>query len=186
MGFGDVVLMAMIGSFIGWQATLIVFFLAPVCALSVAGTTMLFRRHREMPYGPYLSLATLLVIVGWKWVWPVAERQIFALGPLLPVATLIMTAALAGLLWLSRWIQELLGIYPDDEQDLGDWSPGAQLAWMAGAAPDRQAGKWQSGANELWPGAHSGRGQGYGKDWRGADPPMPGQAWQSHWRRSAR
>ena len=185
MGFGDVVLMAMIGSFIGWQATLIVFFLAPVCALLVVGATLLFRREREMPYGPYLSLATLVVILGWKWIWPLAERQIFALGPLLPAAALFMIASLAGLLWLSRRIQEFLGIYPDLDDDLGDWSPGDQLAWLAGTAPDRQAGKWQSGTTSPWPGTQSGRGQATSSAWQGSAP-AAGQAWQSHWQRKPR
>ncbi len=64
MGFGDVILMATIGSFLGWQPTLIVFFLAPLCALVVVAACLVFRRDREIPYGPYLSLATLVVIVG--------------------------------------------------------------------------------------------------------------------------
>lgn len=184
MGFGDVVLMAMIGSFIGWQATLIVFFLAPVCALGVAIVTWLIRRDREMPYGPYLSLATLAVILGWKWIWPVAERQIFALGPFLPVAACVMVVCLAGLLWLSRRVQELLGIYPDFDEPLGEWTPGDQLAWLAGASPDRQAGKWRDGAGEQWPGTQSGRGLGHQQGWHRPGT-HSGHAWQRNWQRCA-
>ena len=33
MGFGDVILMAVIGSFLGWQATVTVFVISPLCAL---------------------------------------------------------------------------------------------------------------------------------------------------------
>ena len=83
MGFGDVVLMATIGSFLGWQPTIVAFFIAPLCALIVVAVMLIFRREREIPYGPYLSLATLIVIVGWRHIWPSAERA-FRAGPLRP------------------------------------------------------------------------------------------------------
>ena len=62
MGFGDVVLMAMIGSFVGWQGTLAVFILAPLLAVLGALATASFRLGDYIPFGPYLSLATLLVL----------------------------------------------------------------------------------------------------------------------------
>ena len=65
MGFGDVILMAMIGSFLGWQPTVVVFFIAPECALLVVAALWVIRRDREIPYGPYLSIATLILILGW-------------------------------------------------------------------------------------------------------------------------
>ncbi len=41
-----VVLLAMVGSFIGWQPVLIVFFLAPVCALLVALAALILHGRR--------------------------------------------------------------------------------------------------------------------------------------------
>lgn len=67
MGFGDVTLMAMIGVFLGWQACIIIFFLAPCLGLLVGLTQIALGRGREIPYGPFLCLATVTVIVGWQW-----------------------------------------------------------------------------------------------------------------------
>lgn len=69
LGFGDVTLMAMIGSFIGWQATLVAFALAPLCGLCLAILAWLFTGKSYVPYGPYLSAATLLVLFTWRWLW---------------------------------------------------------------------------------------------------------------------
>ena len=79
MGFGDVILMATIGSFLGWQPTLDRLLPgAPFCALVVVAAFWIFRRDREIPYGPYLSLATLVVILGWKHIWPADRAILFA------------------------------------------------------------------------------------------------------------
>ena len=56
MGFGDVTLMMMIGAFLGWQAGLIVFFLAPFAGLVVGLVQLIFRRDDVIPYGPFLCL----------------------------------------------------------------------------------------------------------------------------------
>jgi prepilin signal peptidase PulO-like enzyme (type II secretory pathway) len=79
MGFGDVTLMAMIGTFLGWQPCLIVFFLAPVAGLVVGVLRLILWRDKEIPYGPFLCLATLFLIVGWRAVWDRTEA-VFALG----------------------------------------------------------------------------------------------------------
>ena len=44
MGFGDVTLMAMIGAFLGWQACLLVFFLAPLAGLVLGLVQLILRR----------------------------------------------------------------------------------------------------------------------------------------------
>lgn len=62
MGFGDVKLMAMIGSFLGWKLILLVFFVAPLFG-SIVGIILKIKSGREtIPYGPYLSLAALVAV----------------------------------------------------------------------------------------------------------------------------
>lgn len=69
MGLGDVTLMAMIGSFVGWQAVLLVFLLAPLAGLTIGVTITLVSGKTYLPYGPWLSLAAILVLFGWGWLW---------------------------------------------------------------------------------------------------------------------
>ena len=63
MGLGDVHLMAAVGAMLGWQSPLIAFFLAPFFGLGYALMKMIIQRTREIPYGPFLSMATLIVMV---------------------------------------------------------------------------------------------------------------------------
>jgi prepilin signal peptidase PulO-like enzyme (type II secretory pathway) len=79
MGFGDVTLLAAIGSFLGWQAAVLVFFMAPFMGLAVNVFHWLFRGTRQIPYGPYLSAAALLVLASWSVLWPWAAIRINAL-----------------------------------------------------------------------------------------------------------
>jgi leader peptidase (prepilin peptidase)/N-methyltransferase len=69
MGFGDVTLMAMIGSFLGWQPVVLVFLLAPLCGMAVSISVRLFTGRTFIPYGPYLGAAAFLVLVSWRWIW---------------------------------------------------------------------------------------------------------------------
>ncbi|MGE0375890.1 MAG: prepilin peptidase, partial [Planctomycetaceae bacterium] len=50
LGLGDVTLMGMIGSFLGWQPTVIAFLLAPLCALSVGLVVKLLGNRTYIPY----------------------------------------------------------------------------------------------------------------------------------------
>lgn len=70
LGFGDVTLMAMIGSFLGWQPTVCVFVLAPLCGIVLALATWVFTGRSFVPYGPYLAAAAVLVMFTWRWIWP--------------------------------------------------------------------------------------------------------------------
>jgi len=69
LGLGDVTLMAMIGSFLGWQPLVFVFLLAPLCAIVIGIGVRLTTGRTYIPFGPYLSAAAVLVLLGWKWVW---------------------------------------------------------------------------------------------------------------------
>jgi leader peptidase (prepilin peptidase) / N-methyltransferase len=81
MGSGDVYIMAMIGSFLGWQVAVVTPFLASFVGLVPAlwkFTIYLAKRitgrkytasDREMPFGPYLSVAALILMMAWPWLW---------------------------------------------------------------------------------------------------------------------
>lgn len=69
MGFGDVTLLAMIGAFLGWQAPIFIFFVAPCIGLVFGLVQLVLGFGREIPYGPFLCLATMMVIVVWRWFW---------------------------------------------------------------------------------------------------------------------
>ena len=89
MGFGDVTLMAMIGAFLGWQATPPVLFLGAIIGLVHAllkavlalqkwlmGRKLSGADH-EIPFGPYLSMAALILLLGWPWIWARGLRDYY-------------------------------------------------------------------------------------------------------------
>ncbi len=63
MGLGDVHLMFGVGAVVGAEAATIAFFLAPFFGIITAIWMLIFHRRRELPYGPYLSLATAFVMI---------------------------------------------------------------------------------------------------------------------------
>ena len=96
LGLGDVTLMAMIGSFLGWQPVVFVFLLAPFCGALVGLCVRLLTGRAFIPYGPYLAAATVVVLFTWKWLWD-PTRLIFGHPPSL---ALLGGAALGGLVLL--------------------------------------------------------------------------------------
>lgn len=90
MGFGDVTLMGMIGSFLGWQAALLTFFAGAFFGLAHAlwkltvtvrkwiSGSKLSSADRELPFGPYLSMGALALALSWPWLWPGWARMQFA------------------------------------------------------------------------------------------------------------
>ena len=79
MGRGDTDLMFAVGAVLGAGPAVVAFFLAPFFGILVALYTWLVNKQREIPYGPYLSLAA-------------AFRSIFTL-------TTPTTSRLAGTRW---------------------------------------------------------------------------------------
>jgi leader peptidase (prepilin peptidase)/N-methyltransferase len=69
LGMGDVTLMMMIGSFIGWQPVVFAFLLAPLSAVFVGLIIRQLTNKPYLPYGPYLSLAAVAVILAWNKLW---------------------------------------------------------------------------------------------------------------------
>jgi leader peptidase (prepilin peptidase)/N-methyltransferase len=158
MGFGDVILMAMIGSFLGWQASLIVFLaVAPFCALVAAAITFTFRLNREIPYGPYLSIGALIVMVFWNRFFSRFD-YLFSHGPLFPVEFLLMGMLFASGLVLMRYVKQRLG-FQDEPNIVEEWTSADQLSFFDS--------KKQYDAP--WPGISSGQGTSHTNRWRGTN-----------------
>jgi leader peptidase (prepilin peptidase)/N-methyltransferase len=68
MGLGDVHLMGAAGAVIGPVMVVIAFFIAPFFGLGWALFQMLFKKIRQIPYGPFLSLAVLTVMIFHDWI----------------------------------------------------------------------------------------------------------------------
>jgi leader peptidase (prepilin peptidase)/N-methyltransferase len=60
MGGGDVKLLAMAGSLLGWKLVLLTFFLAPMLALVPGLIVLLVHRTHVIPYGPFLALGLFI------------------------------------------------------------------------------------------------------------------------------
>ncbi|MGA2172764.1 MAG: prepilin peptidase [Sedimentisphaerales bacterium] len=63
MGLGDVHLMGAAGTVVGPLLVIIAFFIAPFFGLGWAGVQMFIKKTRQIPYGPFLSLGILAVMI---------------------------------------------------------------------------------------------------------------------------
>jgi leader peptidase (prepilin peptidase)/N-methyltransferase len=81
MGSGDIHILAMVGVFLGWQGAILTFFLAPFIGFLPAiwkysiylGKRIRRQKYQstdnEIPFGPYLSVAALLLLLTWPSAW---------------------------------------------------------------------------------------------------------------------
>ena len=107
MGFGDVLLMMMIGAFVGWQATILIFFLAPFFGLVLAIARLLLHQAREVPYGPFLSMGTVATIVGWDSLWG-RTGILFDVPWLVPVIMVACIVACGLILAMMQLVKRLM------------------------------------------------------------------------------
>lgn len=61
MGGGDIKLMAVFGLVIGWELSIISIFLSAFIALPVSVFILKTNKNHEIPYGPFLSIAALIL-----------------------------------------------------------------------------------------------------------------------------
>ena len=65
MGGGDVKLMAMVGTFLGWKGALLTIMLGAISG-SVVGVTLILLKRQEadkvIPFGPFLALGALISV----------------------------------------------------------------------------------------------------------------------------
>jgi prepilin signal peptidase PulO-like enzyme (type II secretory pathway) len=110
MGFGDVTLMAMIGAFVGWQASLIVFFVAPLLAIIKALGQWLLTGRKDIAFGPWLCIGALYVLLRWPAIWKWLSDVFVGLGPMIPLIVVfclaLMWLMLAGMRWLRGGYDE--------------------------------------------------------------------------------
>jgi leader peptidase (prepilin peptidase)/N-methyltransferase len=60
MGGGDIKLLAMAGTLLGWKLVLLTFFVSPVLALIPGLLVLCFKKSHVIPYGPFLSLGLVI------------------------------------------------------------------------------------------------------------------------------
>ncbi|UCG57431.1 MAG: prepilin peptidase [Phycisphaerales bacterium] len=68
MGLGDVHLMGAAGAVVGPLLVVLAFFIAPFFGLSWACFQMFFKKIRQIPYGPFLSLGVFAVMILQDWI----------------------------------------------------------------------------------------------------------------------
>ncbi|MDA1013454.1 MAG: A24 family peptidase [Planctomycetota bacterium] len=103
VGVGDATLMLMVGAFVGWQPVVFVLCLAPLCAIAVGLLVWMVVGRPYISFGPYLSIATLIVLFSWTALW-VPNRLIFSHWPtMLGLALGTLTVLLLLLLGLRGY-----------------------------------------------------------------------------------
>ena len=63
MGFGDVMLMAFVGGFLGWDSAIVIFFLACFIGIFFGVIDRVLTKEEYMPFGPCLAAATLVIFL---------------------------------------------------------------------------------------------------------------------------
>ena len=114
MGFGDVTLLAMIGTFLGWQACLFVFFLAPFAGLVLGLVNWIVHGEHELAFGPYLCLGALFVIIAWAGIWEWAA-PFFGIPWLVPGAMILCMIVMLVLLTGVRRLRLHQAAHPQPE-----------------------------------------------------------------------
>lgn len=162
MGFGDVILMGMVGSVLGWQPTLAICAIgAPMLAVVFALFNWIVHRDHEIPYGPFLSAATILLLLTWPVTWPFAKRFL-DMGPLLLPMAALGAFFLATSLYGIHLVKKALGWQLQDAP-VEHWSSADHLQYYNSERPDEQTGQWPQ---QQWPGNRSGRGLSHLHHWR--------------------
>lgn len=108
MGFGDVTLMAMIGAFLGWQPAFLIFFLAPVTAVAIALVQRILTGDQRIAFGPYLCLATVILLLAWNSLWTDWAYPMFSLGWFIPGVLACCLVLMGGFLWMWRIVRDAI------------------------------------------------------------------------------
>lgn len=105
MGMGDVTLMAMIGTWLGWQPCMLVLYCTVFVGLGHAIVHLVRRGETEFPFGPSLCLAAVLVVVFWRPLWARAGGLLED-PALIAILAAFVIGGSAGSLWMLRVVRE--------------------------------------------------------------------------------
>jgi prepilin signal peptidase PulO-like enzyme (type II secretory pathway) len=108
LGFGDVTLMAMIGTYVGWQPSILIFFIAPLMAVLIVVIQYLLTGEKAAPYGPYLCAATVALMAGWSSLWFGWAMPVFALGLTIVGILAACVVMMGAMLWIWRLIRSAI------------------------------------------------------------------------------
>ena len=64
LGFGDLKMMAMVGSFVGWRGVLLTAFLGSLAGVAVFLPLLLFKRRAPVPFGVFLAIGAVVAMVA--------------------------------------------------------------------------------------------------------------------------
>jgi leader peptidase (prepilin peptidase)/N-methyltransferase len=98
MGFGDVTLMAMAGSWLGWQACVLACVLGVFIGLAHGLIQLVRHSESELPFGPSLCLGLATVVLGWRPLWAAAAPQ-FEQPLEMAVVVVLVIVMTAATLW---------------------------------------------------------------------------------------
>ena len=88
--------MFMIGAFLGWQASLICFFLAPFTSVGIAGAQWLITGQRQIAFGPFLCAGTTIVVLCWADIWQAWGNLFQGQMAILLACTVVVCVLLMG------------------------------------------------------------------------------------------
>jgi leader peptidase (prepilin peptidase)/N-methyltransferase len=77
LGIGDADLMMMAGSFLGWQPTLVAFFIGIFIGLPFGLLYVIFRGNHPFAFAPPLALGVVATFLGWHWIGPAVQPFFF-------------------------------------------------------------------------------------------------------------
>lgn len=104
--FGDIMLLATIGSFVGWQpVAVVILFMAPLVTFCATSVKRRLSPDQRVRYESCLSASAVFVLLSWRWIWPDLE-QCFSMGPVLMVLALGVMAACLPAMTLSQYLRQ--------------------------------------------------------------------------------
>ena len=104
LGLGDADLMMMAGAFIGWQLTVVAFFVGSIISLPLGILLAVRKGDRTLPFGPGLALGVMVTLMGWPWLRVALQPYMFD-----EFLVLLMAVFLAGGMFIASIALRLMG-----------------------------------------------------------------------------